>query len=376
MPDNPKLARTIFTQYRDNFGLFWRIMAPFAVITIVLNGALFLRVSLFRDDFIGDKLSKDEYKVTSSVGTIRGVGSRLLMAVTETSGDATVTVMRDPLHPTGVHKLLFPFPYYSSTNDQGITWIWRFSFRDLSYSPLNFLLLSLFPLSVVVINISRGSAGVLTARDAWRLTGQKALKVWCVCLLFVLVVFWINSADRALRELIFWLMLPPRSVLPVELLEILVSGSVYLFTGLQLYFMVTFSLCNPCLVLENRSIIGTFRRSYALVRGARWRFLGIYMLTGWLASVMASVLLGLVLLIFSAFIPHLAPIRDALSPVTFLSLFIGGEVQVLLSEVLGVPATVTILIFNGLIATFLVPIWAILTTHLYFQRVDANKEVA
>ena len=370
-----KLARTIFTQYRDNFGLFWRIMAPFAVITIALNIALFFHVSLSADDRIGDTFDKDEYKITSSVNTVKGISLRLLTVETETSGDVVTKVMRDPIHPPGVHKMLFPFPYYSSTDDQGVTWNWRLSFRDFHYSPLNFLLLTLFPLSLVVVHISSGSAVSLTAREAWRQTGQKALKVWCVCLLFVLIVFWINSADKALRQLMFWLMRPQGGTLPIELMEILPFFSFYLFMVPQLYFMVTLSLCNACLVVENGSIIGVFRRSYALVRGARWRFLGIYLLTGWVAAVVTSALLGLALIAISVFIPDLVPIRDALSPLTFLSLFIGGEVHVVLSEVLSVPATVTIHIFSGLITTFLVPIWAILTTHLYLQRVDAIKEV-
>ena len=369
-----KLAKTIIATYWNHFGLFWRIMAPFAVITIALNIALFLRVSLSADARIGGKFDKDAYKITSSVNTVRGISPKILIVETETSGDVATKVMRDPIHPPGVHKMLFPFPYYSSTDDQGVTWNWKLSFSDLHYSPLNFLLLTFFPLSLVVVHISNGSAVSLTAREAWRQTGQKALKVWSVCLLFVLIVFWINSADKALRQLMSWLIFPPVSILPIELMEILPFSSFYLFMVPQLYFMVTLSLCNPCLVVENGSIIGVFRRSYALVRGARWRFLGIYLLTGWVAAVVTSALLGLALIAISVFIPDLAPIREALSPLIFLSLFIGGEVHVVLSEVLSVPATVTIVIVSGLITTFWVPIWAILTTHLYFERVDATKE--
>ena len=91
---------------------------------------------------------------------------------------------------------------------------------------------------------------------------------------------------------------------------------------------------------------------------------------------MTSVVLGAVLLAFSVFIPDLAPVRDALSSLRFLTLFIGGNIEVVLPELLSVPVTVAILVVKGLIATFLVPIWAILTTHLYFERVDAIKEAA
>ena len=104
------------------------------------------------------------------------------------------------------------------------------------------------------------------------------------------------------------------------------------------------------------------------------RFFGVYLLTGWVASIVTSVLLGAVLLVFSTFISELGPVRDALSPLRFLTLFIGGDVEVVLPQLLNVPATVAILIVKGLIATFLVPIWAILTTHLYLERADAVKE--
>ena len=87
-----------------------------------------------------------------------------------------------------------------------------------------------------------------------------------------------------------------------------------------------------------------------------------------------SVLLGAdMLLVFSVFVPDLAQVRDALPPLKFLSLFIGGDIEVVLPELLSVPATVTILIIKGLIATFFVSIWAILTTLLYLERVGVES---
>ena len=136
---------------------------------------------------------------------------------------------------------------------------------------------------------------------------------------------------------------------------------------------MTLSLYNPCLILENNSLIGIFRRSHALVSGARLRFFGIYLLTGWIASVLTSVLLGVTLLVFSVFVPELAQVRDALSPLKFLSLFIGGDIEVVLPALLSVPATVAILIVKGLIAAFFVPIWAILTTLLYLEQIDVKS---
>ena len=105
---------------------------------------------------------------------------------------------------------------------------------------------------------------------------------------------------------------------------------------------------------------------------------------GWIASVVTSVLrkafsvfiasFGIVLLVFSVFVPDLALVRDALPPLKFLSLFVGGDIEIVLPKLLSVPTTVAIFVVKGLIATFLVPIWAILTTLLYLERVSVKPD--
>ena len=86
-------------------------------------------------------------------------------------------------------------------------------------------------------------------------------------------------------------------------------------------------------------------------------------------------LLGIALLVFSVFVPDLAQVRDALPPLKFLSLFVGGDIEIVLPQLLSVPTMVAILIVKGLIATFfLVPIWAILTTLLYLERVSVKPD--
>ena len=73
----------------------------------------------------------------------------------------------------------------------------------------------------------------------------------------------------------------------------------------------------------------------------------------------------------SLFIPDLAAVQDALSPLRFLTLFIGADIQILLPQLLSTQVMVAILGIDVLIKTFLLPIWAILTTYLYLERVDA-----
>lgn len=362
MTDNrrPKLMKTVFRQYQDNFGLFWRIMLPIAIIATVLEVVVFFHSITRFEKYIDATFRENVYTAVSNVNTIRGVHPTLSLPKKDASAETS-----DPDVSWGI----LPIPYFTSTERGGITWEWGINFRSFDYSPLILLLLTLYPLSLAMARISRGSASEasvpLTARDIWRSTGRKALSVFGAALLFVLIV----DVGSYLYILASWLIPSQVRALPIELLFILMT--VY-----QAYVLVTLSLYNLCLILENTSIVGIFRRSHALVSGARLRFFGAYLLTGWIASVMTSVVLGAVLLAFSVFIPDLAQVRDALSPLRFLTLFIGGDIEVVLPQLLSVPVTVAILVVKGLIATFLVPIWAILTTHLYFQRVGAIKEAA
>lgn len=150
----------------------------------------------------------------------------------------------------------------------------------------------------------------------------------------------------------------------------------YIFTALTLYFLVVISLYNPCLILENNgSVVGVLRRSRSLVHGAKWRFIGIYLLTGWIISVIDSVLMGAILWGFSLFISDLAVIQGALSPLKFLTLFIGADIQILLPRLLSTPIMGVILGIDALMQTFWLPIWAILTTYLYLERCRVQSEV-
>lgn len=362
MPDNQgtKLAGTIVTLYRNHCGLFWRIMMPVAIVAISLNvGMFFYSVTRLEKD-INDAFNKDVTKTTCNVNTFSGI-------------HPTVTNAAEGVKPSSnVAWRLYPVPYFSSTDEKGVTWRWEPNFLTLDYGLLILLMLTLCPLSLAVANISRGSKvpdvtqnpTSLTARKMWHQTGCKAFKVLVAFLLFVLILDVISY----LYGLVSWLFPSLIRALPMELPFILIM--VY-----QAYVLVTLSLYNPCLILEDNSIIAIFRRSHALVNGASLRFLGIYLLTGWIASVITSVLLGAALLVFSLFIPDLVLVRDALSSFAFLTLFIGVDVEVVLPQLLSVPVTVVILIVKGLIATFLVPIWAILTTLLYLERMDVQPDI-
>ncbi|MDE0424876.1 MAG: hypothetical protein OXN25_08420 [Candidatus Poribacteria bacterium] len=357
MPDSqhPLLLRTIVELYRTHWRLFWCIMLPVAVVAISLNIAPFFFVTQVVESWSRSHIGSSQ--------PATAISSNIDAVITPSAGHENTS--------SRVDWVLLPVPYFRATDDEGVTWEWEIRFQFFVFTSLFLLILTYCPLSLAIARISRdlqdsdivGDAVPLTAREMWLQTGRKALTVFNATLLFLLIV----DVGSYFFLLIEWLIpsISWRFDFAFELRYIL-SVVPYI------YFMVTLSLYNPCLILEDNSFIGIFRRSHALVSRARFRFLGIYLLTGWIVAVITSVLLGIALLVLSMFIPELAPVREALASLKFLTLFIGADVEVVLPQVLSTSATVAILIVKGLIATFLVPIWAILTTRLYLERVNVK----
>lgn len=365
MPDdqNTHLAGTIVTLYRNHCGLFWRIMMPVAIIAVILEIALFFYLAIGLEKDIKDWAHRHAEAVTAHVNTSSGIHPTFKFK----------REVDDTGSWSGMNWQFYLIPNFQSTDGKGGVWKWELDFLGLNYSlPITFLLLTFCPLSLAVARISEVSQtsnttedlSTPTAREMWRDTGRKAFMVFAALFIFLFLIDVIAN----LYGLVLLLVPSLGHILPFQLTSFLITVS----SVSHIYFLVTLSLYNPCLILENNAIIGIFRRSHALVSRARLRFFGIYLLTGWIASVLTSVLFGVTLLVFSVFVPDLAQVRDALSPLKFLSLFIGGDIEVVLPELLSVPATVAILIVKGLIATFFVSIWAILTTLLYLEQ--ANME--
>ena len=354
-------AGTIVTLYRNHWALFWRIMIPVAIIAIVLEIAMFFYLRTGLEKEIKDRGVPYVEAVTTHVSTIDGIYPifKYKREVDDTKSSS------------GMSWQFYLIPNFYSTDGKGGIWKWELDFLGLKYSlPIIFLLLTLCPLSLAIARIlevsqvANTTEGLSppTAREIWRDTGRKAFKIFAALLLFILLI----DVVANLYGLVLLLVSSLGHILPFQLTSFLITVSYVS----HIYFLVTLSLYNPCLILENKSIIGIFRRSHALVSGARLRFFGIYFLMGWIASVITSVLLGATFLICSLFVPDLAQVRDALPPLKFLSLFIGGDIEVVLPQLLSVSATMAILIVKVLIAIFLVPIWAILTTLLYLERVN------
>lgn len=327
---------------------------PVAIIATLLDIAMFYHNVSTLTQEVKERGDQDVSAVTANINTSVGIHP---------------TVQYERSTSSGANWQFHLIPFFYSTDDNGVTWSWSINFRSLDYNLLILLLLTLSPLSLSIACISGSFKApdtiqdptALTAREIWRYTGRKALQIFAAFVIFVAII----DTVAYLYVLLLWLIPSVIEMLPME----------WAFKFMQVanaYLLVTLSLYSACLILENNSTIGIFRRSHRLVSSARLRFFGIYLLTGWIASVITAVLFGSALLVFSIFVPELAQARDALSPLKFLSLFTGGNIDIVLPHLPNIPTTVAIFIVKALIAIFLVPIWAILTTHLYLERTHAE----
>ena len=342
------LAGTIVTMYRHHFGLFWRIMMPVVFLVILFDIATFFRsVKIFEAN---DEVIKwvEAVKFGWNINTVTGISP--------TSG---VSSRYEP----GVTWELSFNPKLEIISDDAVIWIWHLNFRIFEYS---LLLLVLCPLTFAVAQLYHHQK--ITARAVWRQTRRRTWAILGANLLLVLIV----EAIPLLYNIALGLI--PQHQPWYRISRFMLNPYLYMaIILLPCYFLVTFSLYNPCLILENKSALAVFRRSYEWVKGSWWRFFGIYFVTAWMASVITSVLFGFAFLALSAALPELARVRDALLPIRIFTLFLGGDVEIGLQRLPSVSTTVAIVVVRGLISAFLVPIWAILTTHLYLERVNRKK---
>lgn len=395
-PKHTKLPSLILTLYKNNIGLFLRIMLPVAIIAIILDISVYYRTV---DDFkqyinsrkevtdnhntssqtelrnpVRLKISPPVFLNTSGRGTLFPISqftADMLQDLEPWSPGMSIREVNLFSNPPKVSWKLFPIPSISLRHQLIHTWNWSLNFRTYEYTPLILLIFTLCPLSLVVSRQYPGSRlydqkpeiSTHNARSVWKDIRSKAVKVLIITILFLVIV------DISQNISTFLTFIYPKIVYIVP-----ISILFYLILIPKIYVMITLSLYNQCTLFENRSIIDIFKRSYSLVRGVRLKYLSIYLLTAWVAAIVSSVLIGSTLFVLSFLLTELAPIRDALTPLRFLSLFIGGNVEVLLSDKLGFLPTISILIVKGIVAALLVPLWAVVTTHLYNERIGMTPE--
>lgn len=385
-PPHMKLTSLILSLYKGNIGLFLRIMLPVAIIAIILNISLYYyqvsRIEKINPELLRNQVNSPSLSETNNIDPQENSVSVRI----NTNGGITpfpyefykLLSSTRPQYPWNPNEIgttdrtpliwqILPYPMIGYMDDL-VTWAWSLSFLIIAYNPLILLFFTLYPLSIVVAgklpNSQIGDISPeitsLSVHSVWKHTLNKPLKVLIVPILLILII----EACQSLYALSFYV-IPNVITFHPNIMFLIVFLP-------KLYFLVTLSLYNQSTIFENRSIIDIFKRSHSLVKGVRLKFLSIYLLTAGVAAIVSSVLLGSTFFVLSLFFTELAPIQNALTPFRFLSLFIGADVAVLLPDKLSILPTVLILIVSGIISTLIVPLWAIVTTHLYNERLGST----
>ena len=274
-----KLPSLIVTLYKDNIGLFLRIMLPVAIIAIILNISLYyyqvsriekINPELQRNQVNSpssseaNSLDKQENSVSVRINTNGGITPfpyefyRLLSSnrlQNHWNPNEIGTTDRTP-----VVWQIFPYPMIGNMNDS-VSWVWSINFLIIEYSPLILLFITLYPLSIVVAGkLPNSQIGDITpeisslsVHSVWKHTLTKPFKVLIVPILLILII----EASLLLYGLCAYVIRDFITFIP---------SIMFLIVFLpKLYFLVTLSLYNQCTIFENRSIIDIFIRSHSVL---------------------------------------------------------------------------------------------------------------
>lgn len=308
----------IFQEYRNHFGLFWRVMLPVIIVSIV--GFLFF-------NFV---VPEAQWTFSTS-----GVKASSLYTFDHESR----TIKPAPVR-TGV------------TASVGF---------DLSSFGIGLLWLTMCPLALVIVYQHKGIN--VTSGEVWRRTCRKLFSILGACILMLLA-----SGGP------FIILAGVMAGFTEYLIQDLLTGPSTLFGFLTLlsgvvavYFLVRWSLYNQCIIVENLPAIAALRRSGELVRGAWGRFFGTYLLLALVTTVFTTAVIILTLFLFSMTAPEFAKLAEVLQSGKFFGFFFGGYAAINLPSppIWAITMMVTV---NTLIHAILTPIWAIVTTHLYMER--------
>ena len=294
-------------------GLFWRVMLPVIIVSLILYIGWFLLFQQMNPE------AQWTFSTSAGISSVSLVGSsETLQSVSESSSVKSYV---------GFHGSAF---------DIGFLW------------------LAMCPIALIIVQQYRGVD--LTSGAVWQEIRRRGWAILGVYILFWLLSTgaWVVFGSVALRELSVGL------AVPIFLILSLVNVAMF-------YFLVKWSLSNQCIIIENLSVGAALRRSGQLVRGAWGRLFGMYVLLVFGTMVFTTSVLGLTLLLFSVIAPEFAPLSEVLLSGKFVSLFFGGHVQVTLQHA-PAWAIAAMLVVSILIDAILAPIWALLTTHLYIER--------
>ena len=310
------LLATIFRCYRKNFVLFWCIMVLFIILSLLFE----------IPPMLTSKLPTSE--ALWHFDTSRGV----------------------------------------SVNDNpkraGVGWGTHFIYQAFS---IDFLWLAMCPLIFMIVQRQRGTN--ITLRTVWKQTFGNVGAI--LALFFLLALPGVVAGSIALIVLEVFRKLPVSG----DVLEVLAVLIIILLFSAIIYFMVSSSLCNQGIIIEHLRAMPALRRSTKLVRPAWARFFRMYVMLAWATMVLTSSLLGLTLYIFSLTVPEFGPVRDVLLSSKSWTLFLGGHIRISFAEMPNFWTVCVMAVVNTLVHAIVAPVWAILTTYLYLERVGGQPDV-
>ena len=321
------LVSTIFREYRNNFGLFWRVMLPIIIVSLVFNIALFLFFKL--------SFPESQWIFSTSDGVAASHGA---------------------LHT-------------SPPQSADVGWGMKI---DGSSVHIGFLWLAMCPLAFAIVQCRNGVK--VTFKAVWQSTLRKTVPILGVTFLIGLLLSG-AGIPLVLGLFIFEPLFERFITSYASILIFLFWCLTAIAFVLTVYFMVKWSLYNQGIIIENLPAIAALRRSSELVRGAWGRFFGMYLLLAWASTIFTAVMLGLTLALLSFAVPEFAaPMREMFQPGKFLSLFFFGYRTMTLESAPSFWTIGAIVGVNTLIHAILAPIWAILTTHLYMERMGVHEQ--
>lgn len=328
------LVSTIFSAYRKHFGLFWRVMLPVIIVSLLINIGVFL--------FFKFGVSNMEWRLSTS----QGISAQSFIFPNDSlSGTDT-----DFPPGTSTYSVRSGVGFSGSSFDIGLLW------------------LAICPLALIMVCHHQGTN--VTSGEVWRRTCRRTVSILGVSILLGVLTFGGFIIFVLLRMTRAFQFLTQGASVGLSTSIFLISVAVGVAA---IHFLVKWSLCNQCIIIENLSAVAALRRSGELVRGAWGRFFGIYLLLALVTAVFTTAILILTLLMFSVVSPEFSPLREMLLSEKFFGLFFGSYVAITLPSApvwaIGVMVTVNILI-NAVLA----PIWAILTTHLYMERAGTPEQ--
>ncbi|MFF4782755.1 hypothetical protein ACFY3E_15845 [Streptomyces griseorubiginosus] len=122
----------------------------------------------------------------------------------------------------------------------------------------------------------------VTTGEAWRDARPQVPRLFGLIFLLLLIVFGVLAVG-ALPGILVAVAGSKGGGIALAVLGILGASAV------ALWLMIRFSLASPTLMLEKQTIVKSMSRSTKLVRGSWWRVLGIQLLAGIIANIVAAI---------------------------------------------------------------------------------------